>query len=58
MDDGGTEKGSDVIKGKSGVDRINAKDGVRDVRINCGPGPNGAESAKRDRRLDPPARSC
>lgn len=52
------KKGSDVMKGKSGVDRINAKDGVRDVRISCGPGPNGAEGAKRDRRLDPRARSC
>ncbi len=52
------KKGADVMKGKSGVDRIGAKDGARDVRINCGPGPNAAEGAKRDRRLDPPARSC
>lgn len=52
------KKGSDVMNGKSGVDRINAKDGIRDIRISCGPGPNGAEGAKRDRRLDPRASSC
>jgi Ca2+-binding RTX toxin-like protein len=50
--------GSDVLKGKSGIDRLRAKDGTRDVKINCGPGPNSRESAKRDKRLDPRARGC
>jgi Ca2+-binding RTX toxin-like protein len=50
--------GRDVMKGKRGIDRINAHDGRRDVKINCGPGGNGAEGAKRDRHLDPPAKSC
>jgi len=53
---GGT--GSDVMKGKKGIDRINAHDGRRDVKINCGPGGNPAEGAKRDRHLDPRAKSC
>jgi Ca2+-binding RTX toxin-like protein len=50
--------GPDVMKGKNGIDRINARDGERDVKISCGPGPNGSEKAKRDRRLDPRPRSC
>jgi Ca2+-binding RTX toxin-like protein len=50
--------GSDVMKGKTGIDGIRAKDGTRDVKISCGPGPNGAEGARRDRRLDPRAKSC
>jgi len=50
--------GRDVMKGKNGIDRINARDGERDVKISCGPGPNGSEGAKRDRGLDPPPRSC
>jgi hypothetical protein len=41
----------------SGIDRRRAKDGTRDVKIKCGPGPNKAESAKRDKHLDPRARS-
>ncbi|MFL5908023.1 MAG: calcium-binding protein [Solirubrobacterales bacterium] len=50
--------GSDIMKGKTGIDTIRARDHIHDVKINCGPGPNGAESATRDRRLDPPAKSC
>ena len=50
--------GSDVMKGKGGIDRITAKDGIRDVKISCGPGPNGREGAKRDKRLDPRPKSC
>jgi Ca2+-binding RTX toxin-like protein len=50
--------GSDVMKGKTGIDQIRARDGTRDVKINCGPGPNGIEFATRDRRLDPRAKSC
>jgi hypothetical protein len=50
--------GSDVLKGKGGIDRLRAKDGTRDVKINCGPGSNARESAKRDKRLDPRAKSC
>ena len=50
--------GSDILKGKSGIDFLQARDGVHDVKIKCGPGNNRAEGAKRDRRLDPRARSC
>jgi Ca2+-binding RTX toxin-like protein len=50
--------GPDVMKGKNGIDRINARDGERDVKISCGPGPNRAEGAKRDKRIDPRPRSC
>jgi Ca2+-binding RTX toxin-like protein len=50
--------GTDVMKGKAGIDRINAHDGERDIKVNCGPGSNGAESAKRDKHLDPRPRSC
>jgi len=50
--------GSDVMKGKTGIDTIRAHDGTRDVKISCGPGPNALESAKRDRHLDPKAKSC
>ena len=52
------KKGVDVMKGNTGVDAINAKDGTRDVKINCGPGPGAQERAKRDKRKDPRARSC
>jgi Ca2+-binding RTX toxin-like protein len=52
------KKGHDVMKGNTGIDFINAKDGTRDVKINCGPGPNRLEGAKRDKRLDPRPRSC
>ena len=48
----------DAMKGKGGIDVIQAKDGFTDRKINCGPGPNGSEVAKRDRRLDPRAKSC
>ena len=47
-------KGSDVLKGKGGIDFLRAKDGYRDRKISCGSGPNKRESAKRDRHLDPP----
>jgi Ca2+-binding RTX toxin-like protein len=50
--------GSDVLKGKGGIDRLRAKDGIRDIKINCGPGSNSLESAKRDKRLDPRVRRC
>jgi Ca2+-binding RTX toxin-like protein len=53
---GGT--GHDVMKGKTGIDRINARDRRRDVKISCGPGPNGLEKAKWDKRRDPRPRSC
>ena len=53
---GGT--GHDVMKGKNGTDRINARDGRRDVKISCGPGPNGLEKAKWDKRRDPRPKSC
>lgn len=50
--------GVDAMKGKGGIDVIQARDGFTDLKINCGPGPNGPERAKRDRRLDPRAKSC
>ena len=50
--------GRDVMNGKTGIDRINARDGRRDVKINCGPGRNRAEGAKRDKGLDPRPHSC
>jgi Ca2+-binding RTX toxin-like protein len=50
--------GSDRLKGKSGIDQLRARDGIRDVKINCGSGSNKAESATRDRHLDPRARGC
>jgi Ca2+-binding RTX toxin-like protein len=50
--------GIDVMKGNTGIDAINAKDGTRDLKINCGPGPRSQEWAKRDKRLDPRPRSC
>jgi Ca2+-binding RTX toxin-like protein len=52
------KKGVDVMKGNTGIDFINAKDGTRDVKINCGPGPNKLEGAKRDKRKDPRPRRC
>jgi Ca2+-binding RTX toxin-like protein len=52
------KKGRDVMKGNTGIDFIGAKDGTRDVKINCGPGLNSQEAAKRDKRLDPRPRSC
>jgi hypothetical protein len=42
-----------VLKGKSGIDFLKARDGTRDLKIKCGPGSNRAERAERDRRLDP-----
>jgi Ca2+-binding RTX toxin-like protein len=53
---GGT--GVDVMKGRSGNDHINARDGFRDAKISCGPGPKRFEGAKRDKGLDPRAKSC
>ena len=50
--------GHDRLRGKGGADRLIARDGTRDLKINCGPGPNGLERAKRDKRLDPRAKSC
>jgi Ca2+-binding RTX toxin-like protein len=50
--------GVDTMKGRAGIDRIKARDGVRDAAINCGPGANSLERARRDKRLDPRAKSC
>lgn len=46
--------GRDTLLGLGGFDRINAKDGVRDKAINCGPG---GGKVKKDRK-DPRPRSC
>jgi len=50
--------GADIFKGKDGIDILLAKDGGRDTRLNCGPGANSRERAKRDRGLDPRSKSC
>ena len=50
--------GVDRLKGKGGIDVLIARDGFTDRKINCGPGPNKREFAKRDRRLDPKPKSC
>lgn len=52
------DTGSDRMKGKEGIDVIRTRDGTRDRRINCGPGPNKLEFAKRDKQLDPRAKRC
>ena len=52
------DPGRDVMKGKTGIDVIRARDGTRDIKINCGPGNNRREFAKRDKRLDPKRKSC
>jgi len=51
-------RGVDAMRGARGIDRIFAKDRTRDAVINCGPGSNRREFARRDKRLDPRARSC
>jgi Ca2+-binding RTX toxin-like protein len=50
--------GHDRLRGKGGTDRLIARDGTRDLKISCGPGANRLERAKRDKRLDPRAKSC
>jgi Ca2+-binding RTX toxin-like protein len=52
------DAGVDAMKGRGGIDRIKARDGTRDAAIDCGPGDNSLELARRDRRLDPRAKSC
>jgi hypothetical protein len=49
--------GNHKLKGKGGIDRIFAKNGVKNLKINCGPGSDKKESAKVDRK-DPKAKSC
>ena len=44
------------MNGKEGIDRINAPDGARDLKINCGSG--GRREAKRDKPFDPKPKSC
>jgi Ca2+-binding RTX toxin-like protein len=50
--------GADILKGKGGIDILLAKDGQADQKLNCGPGANSRERAKRDRGLDPKPKSC
>jgi Ca2+-binding RTX toxin-like protein len=50
--------GADIFKGKGGIDILLAKDGQADKKLNCGPGANSRERAKRDRGLDPKPASC
>ncbi len=48
----------DVMSGEGGNDKLAAKDGKKDKKINCGKGKAAKESAKVDRKQDPPAKSC
>jgi Ca2+-binding RTX toxin-like protein len=50
--------GADIFKGKGGIDILLARDGQADTKLNCGPGANSRERAKRDRGLDPAPKSC
>jgi hypothetical protein len=50
--------GPDTLKGRGGIDVLNAKNGEADVEINCGPGNNAKEKAKYDKGLDPEPKSC
>lgn len=50
--------GADIFKGKGGIDILKARDGQADKKLNCGPGANSRERAKRDRGLDPTPKSC
>ncbi len=45
----------DALYGRSGNDQLDAKDGRADLKINCGPGIDGART---DDRIDPPAIAC
>ena len=47
--------GRDALYGRSGNDQLDAKDGRADLKINCGPGIDGART---DARIDPPAIAC
>jgi Ca2+-binding RTX toxin-like protein len=47
--------GRDSLYGRSGNDQLDAKDGRADLKINCGPGIDGART---DARIDPPAIAC
>jgi hypothetical protein len=49
--------GAHNLSGEGGVDKLSAKNGVRNRRINCGPGSDKRESAKRDKK-DAKAVSC
>jgi CSLREA domain-containing protein len=49
--------GPDTIKGRGGIDVLNAKNGEADVEINCGPGNNAKEKAIVDPE-DPQPKSC
>ena len=49
--------GADTLLGQQGIDKILAADGFIEQKINCGPGANRRESARRDGR-DPGAKSC
>ena len=48
----------DTIRGRGGIDVIDAKDNEADIEIDCGPGDNSKEKAKIDVGLDPDPISC
>lgn len=49
--------GGQRLRGEGGIDTIDAKNGVGDFAIDCGPGNNKKEKAKRDKE-DPKPVSC
>jgi Ca2+-binding RTX toxin-like protein len=51
------ERGRDKFKGQGGGDKLAARDGKRDLKINCGAGKARKENATVDRK-DPPPKSC
>jgi Ca2+-binding RTX toxin-like protein len=51
-------KGKDRFFGEGDIDKLLARDGKRDAKINCGPGANGQEKARIDRGKDPAPKSC
>jgi RTX calcium-binding nonapeptide repeat (4 copies) len=50
-------EGRDKLEGQGNVDRIRARDGFADARIDCGPGSDKKERAKVD-PADPKPKSC
>ena len=50
--------GVDRLHGGIGDDVLNAQDGSRDAEIDCGPGPEGGETASRDGSRDPAPDRC
>ena len=48
----------DRLIGGPGIDKLKAKDGTKDERLDCGPGSNAEEKASRDAKKDPKRRAA